>query len=176
MYMFHWYGLFIGIAIVVGWSVAERIEPKVSKVAPWVIICGFLGARIYHVIDLWSYYSQNFGQVFAVWNGGLSIWGAIGGGAIGIVIYHYTIRPLDQLGNMLGAMITPLPLAQAIGRVGNGVNGEFTNLVLGIPWWGMEALLDLALFGLVWRVEKKWRVGVYLVGYGLIRLVLQPYR
>ncbi len=174
--MLHWYGFFIGIAVVVGWSVAEKIEPKVNKVAPWVILFGFVGARLYHVIDLWEFYSQNFALIVAVWQGGMSIWGGLIGGGVGILIYHYTIRPLDHLWEMLGAIVTGLPLAQAIGRVGNGVNGEFVNKVWILPWWGAEAILDLMLFVLLRGVSPKYRVGVYLVGYALIRLVLQPYR
>ena len=51
--MFHMYGFFIGIAIVVGYSVAEKIEPRVKEGAGAVIVAGILGARIYHVMDLW---------------------------------------------------------------------------------------------------------------------------
>jgi len=76
----------------------------------------------------------------------------------------------------IGAIATALPLAQAIGRIGNGVNGEFGNLVFGIPWWAAEAMLDLMLFVLLRGRTPKWRVWIYLVGYGLIRFFLQPYR
>lgn len=168
--MFHWYGLFIGIAIVVGWSVAERIESRVNKVAPWVIGLGLVGARIYHVIDLWEYYGQNLAQVVAVWNGGMSIWGGLIGG---LAAWWIVGR---RSWEVLGAIVTGLPLSQAIGRIGNGVNNEFTNLVYGIPWWGAEAILDLMLFVLLRGFSSKWRIWIYLVGYGLIRLVLQPYR
>lgn len=174
--MWNLYGLIVGVAIVVGWSVAERIEPKVNKVAPLVILLGFVGARVWHVVDMWSYYGDNLSQIVAVWNGGLSIWGGLIGGGMGILIYHYTIKSLDHLGDMLGAVAMGLPLAQAIGRIGNGVNGEFTNLVYGVPWWGAEVILDLMLFVLLRGFSSKYRIWVYLAGYGLIRLVLQPYR
>lgn len=95
--------------------------------------------------------------------------------------------------NILGAIVTALPLAQAIGRIGNGVNGEFTNLVGVLPWWSVELILDLVLFGILWGmhlrpariatqsvagggVSPKVKVLTYLVGYGLIRYFLQPYR
>ena len=81
--------------------------------------------------------------------------------------------------SILGAIVTGLPLSQAIGRVGNGVNGEFINKVWILPWWACEAVADLLLFCLIWRIRRVWPIGViwiYLVGYGLIRLVLQPYR
>jgi len=175
--MFHLYGLIVGIAIVVGWSLAEQLDPKVGKVAPWVMLGGLIGARLWHVGDYWSYYSENLIKIAAVGEGGLSIWGGILGGGIGLAIARARhASPLQETMNTLVAMVTALPLAQAIGRIANGVNGEFTNLVWGVPWWGMEAILDLILFGLIWIIPKKWRVGGYLLGYGAIRLVLQPYR
>ncbi len=167
--MFHIYGLVVGIAIVVGWSVAERIEPKVNKVAPLVIGLGLLGARIYHVVDLWDYYSQNMWQIWNLWNGGMSIWGGIIGGGLGWWVSGGDLK-------ILSAMVTGLPLAQAIGRIANGVNGEFVQRVGILPWWGAEALLDLMLFVLLRGSTPKYRIWIYLVCYGLIRLVLQPYR
>lgn len=165
--MFHWYGLIIGIAVVVWWSIAEYLEPRLKKIIPTTLLLSLLGSRTYYIFQYWSHYQANIFETLAVWNGGLSIWGALllGGG------YTWLYGR-----NLIWAVVTPLPLAQAMGRLGNGVNGEFTNMVLGIPWWGFEALLDLGLFGVILITPKKMRVGVYLLGYGLIRLVLSPYR
>lgn len=173
--MFHLYGLFIGLAIVVGYSVAEKLEPKVTKIAPWVIVGGLIGARLYHVVDMWEYYGQNLGQILAVWNGGMSIWGALIGGTIAWLLVG------RGSWEVLGASAVALPLAQAIGRIGNGVNEEFTNKVLGLPWWSAELILDLFLFGVLWGLTRRGssaqaRVVIYLLGYGLIRYLLQPYR
>lgn len=176
--MFHWYGLIVGIAIVTGYSVAEKIEPKVSAVAPWVIALGLAGARIYHVIDLWWYYKDNLEQIVAVWNGGMSIWGGLIGGVIGLLIYQIIKKP-SNTDKVIGAIVTALPLAQAIGRTANGVNHEFTNIVWFLPWWSMEMICDLILFAIMWglRARPVWlRVSMYLIGYGMIRFVLQPYR
>ena len=175
--MFHLYGLFIGIAVVTGYSLAVKLEPKVEKVAPWILGFGIVGARLYHVVDLWSYYSQNWSQIVAVWNGGLSIWGGILGGGIGMIITNHKFSNSQiESQNILAAIVTALPLAQAIGRIANGVNGEFTNMVWFLPWWAAEAVLDLMLFVLLRGSTAKRRVWVYLVGYGLIRYFLQPYR
>ena len=119
--MFHWYGLIVGIAIVAGWSVAERIEPKVSKLFPWVIAGGIRGARLYHVTHLWEYYSVHQGQILAIWEGGLAIFGGIMGG---IVVLGLVAKNRDEFWHALGAMVVGLPLAQAIGRWGNLVNNE----------------------------------------------------
>ncbi len=169
--MFHMYGFFIGIAIVVGYSVAEKIEPRVKEGAGAVIVAGILGARIYHVIDFWTYYSIHLNEMFYVWNGGLSFWGALMLGSAVAWIYFkgLTLKVME-------AIVTGLPLAQAIGRLGNWANQEFVNPVMGIPWWGMEAILDLVLFGLLLLCPMKYRVWIYLAGYGLIRYILQPYR
>ncbi len=161
------YGFIVGVAAVVWWSIAEYLEPKLKRVIPWILLLSLVGARVYHVFEYWDYYQADILAIPRVWEGGLSIWGALlfGGGYLAF-----------RVKNMMWAVVTPLPLAQAIGRVANGVNGEFTHLVIGVPWWGMEAMLDLILFGLIWGMKKEWRVGGYLLGYGLIRLVLQPYR
>ncbi len=171
------YGFIVGIAAVMWWSLAEYLEPKLKKYIPWLLIAALVGARIYHVVDYLEYYSLDWRRVFYVWEGGLSIWGAIIAGLIGI---KFTIANLqltkDEKANFVSAIVTPLPVAQAIGRLANGVNGEFTNRVLGVPWWGMEAGLNLGLFGVIWLMPKRLRVWGYLVGYGLIRLALEPYR
>jgi phosphatidylglycerol:prolipoprotein diacylglycerol transferase len=166
------YGFFIGLAVVTGYSIAEKIEPRVKEGAGYVIIAGLLGARLYHVLDFWSYYSTHLNEIFYVWNGGLSIWGALIAGGIVVAIIN---RKFSN-SRIWGAIATALPLAQAIGRLGNAVNHEFTNLVLGIPWWGAEAILDLVLFVIIWCLPMKYRVVVYLLGYGSIRYLLQPYR
>lgn len=176
--MFHLYGLFIGIAVVVGYSVAEKIEPKVAKLAPWVLVFGFVGARLYHVVDMWEYYSVNLGQIVAVWNGGLGIWGGIIGGVMGWwIVGRGSWKTLE-------AMVMGLPVAQAIGRLGNAVNGEFFDKVWILPWWGAEAILDLMLFGIICMLRARQAsplrgariVIVYLLGYFLIRFMLNPFR
>lgn len=179
--MFHAYGVMIGIAIVAGWTIAEREDKRVGKALPFVTIFGFLGARIYHVIDLWEYYQTNFLKMFEFWNGGLGIWGGIVGGLVGFWLASKIYRFVDKQ-KILIAGIVGLPLAQAIGRLGNAVNGEFLEKVGVIPWWAGEMLLDILLFGVVFAVNKKIFIrkerviGVYLIGYGLIRFCLEFWR
>lgn len=174
----HLYGLIVGCAAVVWWSLAEKLEVRLKKEIPWLLGLALLGARAYHVLEYWDYYQQDIWAIGRLWEGGLSIWGAIGAGIGGMLILKYklklTSRELNE--RWASAIFTPLPLSQAIGRLANGVNGEFANKVWGIPWWGAEALLDLGLFGIMWGVSKRWRSVVYLGGYILIRLALQPYR
>lgn len=165
--MFHLYGFIIGVAATLWWSIVEKIEPRAKKVIVPILVISVVGARLYHVVDYWQYYQVNLSQIPMMWLGGMSIWGALIAGLLALLW-------LDK--EIVWAVVTPLPLAQAVGRVANGVNHEFTNPIFGIPWWASEAILDLILFAVVWNCPKKWRVLVYLVGYLGIRLVLLPYR
>ena len=181
MYMFHPYGLFIGIAIVVGWGVAEKIYPKINKVLPCLFISSFIGARLYHVIDMWEYYSLNLVKIIAVWNGGLGIWGGILGGTISVMIYYHINNNKKEIWKALDSIAVGLPIAQAIGRLGNGANHEFVEKIWIMPWWGVEAVLDFVLFVILLRWSKvqknpKLRVSTYLMGYGIIRFVLEFFR
>ncbi len=184
--MFHLYGLIIGVGVVAVWTVSERLEPRVSRVLPWMLFGALVGARVYHVVDQWTYYSTHLLNILALWNGGLAIWGGVIGGfaALEFSTHNFQFSKETQW-NILGAICTALPLGQAIGRWGNGANGEFANIVFDtVPWWLAESVLDLILFALLWYVSRIWRVGkdthlgrkqvgLYLVGYGFIRGVLE---
>ena len=185
------YGLLIGVGV---WAAIEialarkktQAEKKLlEKAFPWVVLGGIVGARLYHVIDFWSrYYTYNPLKIFYVWEGGLGIWGAIIGGVMALYIYGLT-KKLNFL-KTLDDLIVGVPLAQAIGRVGNRVNGELIGNN-GEPLFAYEAILNLILFGsLIYlcrlprsprRPRNDGRIsGVYLCGYGLIRIFLEGMR
>jgi phosphatidylglycerol:prolipoprotein diacylglycerol transferase len=180
---FHGYGLLVGIAIVVGWWWSGRqarrlqIDPTwIDKAAGWAIAGGLIGARTYHVIDYWDYYGSRWIEVFWVWQGGLAIWGAIIGGAVGVVL---GLRSWAKAVRVMDAAALGLPLSQAIGRWGNWINGELYG-IQGQPLFAYEALLNLGLFwglnfGLKWK-KPGMAAAAYLVGYGLIRGLLEPLR
>lgn len=99
--MIRFYGLLIGIGILVGFWVASRIAQRfkiqdlkfkisseeVWDVLWWIVIPGVIGARLYHVIDLWDYYRDHLTLIPAVWTGGMGIFGAIAGGIVGLWLY-----------------------------------------------------------------------------------------
>ena len=83
-----WHGFFSFIAVasavfLVGrWSLMSGMDQDdMYSLAIWVILGGILGARAVHVIDTWSSYSGNPGQIIAIWSGGIGIWGGRAGRA-----------------------------------------------------------------------------------------------
>ena len=87
-----------------------------------VMILAVIGARLYHVIHLWGYYSENPILIPQVWNGGLGIPGAVAGGALGICIWTRS-RGLNTA-RWMDIFAPALLLGQVIGRLGNFVNQE----------------------------------------------------
>jgi len=182
---FHGYGLLIGIAIVVGWWWVEKkakgthLEENVVEKSKWMaVVGGMLGARLYHVVDYWNYYRTNIIEIGKLWQGGLGIWGAIVGGLAGIIVA--TKGKKDQLVKLIELAALAMPLSQAIGRLGNWVNGELYGKY-GEPLFLYEAVMNLGLFGwinfgLKKQLGKGQRLGGYLVGYGMIRFLLEPLR
>jgi len=132
-----WYGIMITIGVLSALGIA-LIETKrrgenaghIINMALLVIPLGAIGARLYHVIDQWEYYMQNPGLIIG--GRGLGIFGAILGGALGLIIYTRwkklsTLRWLD--------IVAPgLILAQAIGRWGNFFNQELYGYPTDLPW------------------------------------------
>ena len=179
----HLYGMILGLGVWVGIEAAQLAFPKIKKeidaVFLWALIGGVVGARLYHVIDYWRrYYQYNLGKIWAVWEGGLGIWGAVLGTAMGIFLYGYFKK--KNVWPVLEALAIGAPIAQAIGRLGNWVNGELYGRN-GEPLFACEALLNLSLFIILLILRKKKAcsgklLGVYLIGYGVIRILLEGLR
>lgn len=200
---FHMYGLIIGLAIAAAGHLAALVykrhggeEKVVWSAFLWAFIGGLIGARLYHVIDWGQYYWQHPQEVIAVWLGGLGIWGAIIGALAAIWLYSLKLKDKQIKWKLLDAMGVAAPLGQAIGRWGNYVNQELygrqTNFPWGIQIEGLvgnyqplflyESFLSLLLLGVLLRLERtrtfKWGkggyLGSYLLGYGVIRLLMEP--
>lgn len=135
----HWYGIIIASAILfaawLGTSEARRRgeDPEVGWSALlWVTAGGVIGARIYHVIHQWDFYTANPALIAQIWNGGLGIPGAVAGGALALWIYT-RVRGL-RTGRWLDIFVMAVPLGQAIGRLGNFANQELYGPPTTLPW------------------------------------------
>ena len=167
----HLYGLIIGISLIIGidyYSKHQKVIPqkRLSFFLVGLIIISIIGARLYHVADNWSFYSQNPWLIPQTWNGGLGIFGAIIAALLYVLIFSQ--RSKISIFSILDNITPILPLCQSIGRLGNFVNHEN-------PVWWPEAVLDLLLFLFIRRHPQN-PTGKYLVGYGLIRFVTEFFR
>ncbi len=148
----HFYALCIiaGIAVAV-WLGDKRFkdgdesrESVVADVAMIAVPSGILGGRLYHVASSPSDFfgaGENPLDIFAIWKGGLGIWGAISLGALGAYVGYRRVqrtRPeLPPFSTFLDALAPGILLAQAIGRFGNWFNVELFGRPLD-TWWALE--------------------------------------
>ncbi len=137
----HMYGLMLAIGVVVAARIADRRarrlglpEGSISEIATVTVIAGVVGARVYHLFTGYDW-DKGITGALKIWEGGLSIWGAVAGGAVGAVVMSKRKR-LDTV-IVLDAMAPAVAVAQAIGRWGNWWNQELFGRPTDLPW-GLE--------------------------------------
>lgn len=131
----HYYGIIIALAAGAGFylaikrSLTYKLErQQAENILFWTIIGGFIGARLYHVLSSADFYWQHPSEILKVWNGGLSIYGAVIGGIIAATLVSRVI--LDTLDWLAPSVI----LGQIIGRLGNLFNYEAYGYPTNLPW------------------------------------------
>jgi prolipoprotein diacylglyceryl transferase len=139
----HAYGLLYGVAVVAAVLIARRRwvarggdAELVDEVALWGFPAGLVGGRLYHDITSWNEVPHTWWGPFAVWKGGLGIWGGI---ALGVIVGLWRVkrRGEDVPAFMDAAGVPALLVAQSIGRVGNWFNQELFGKPTNLPW-GLE--------------------------------------
>lgn len=202
----NWYGIIIAIAALAGFFLASREAKRrgedpehIFMMAFLLVPMAFIGARLYHVIDKWDFYSQN--PILILGGAGLGIFGAIAGGVTGLIIYT-TWKKLSIL-RWLDIAAPGLILGQAIGRWGNFFNQELYGYPTDLPWaiyiapahrlsgyeafsyfhpmFLYESLLNfLGCFLLLFLARKLGKrlldgdiISLYVIYYGLVRFALE---
>jgi prolipoprotein diacylglyceryl transferase len=138
----HVYALAILLGILVAIIVANKrltargAEPWiVVDIAIWAVVFGIIGSRVWHVATHPADYfapDKNPLSALYVWEGGVAIFGAILGGALGAWI---AARQTGLRFTAVADAIAPtLLLAQAFGRLGNYFNQELFGLPTDLPW------------------------------------------
>jgi prolipoprotein diacylglyceryl transferase len=207
-----YYGVMIAFGFICALFAASRLAKKnnlsvdhLINMALWSFIFGIVGARAYYVLLSWSSFVHRPVEMFATWNGGLSIHGGIIGGIIAAWIYLRKYKQsFLQYADVMGACI---PLAQAIGRWGNFFNSEAYGLPVGNdfpiklyippesrtlqfqgeayfhPTFLYESVFNLVLFillyfGIAPRFKKYPGLTfcIYLAGYSIGRIIIEPLR
>jgi prolipoprotein diacylglyceryl transferase len=135
----HMYGLMLLLAIVaciwltwVRWKRLGGDPDLVLRVAVWGVAAGIVGARAYHDVTSWDQVPDHWWGPFAVWQGGLGVWGGILLGClVGAWIVHRTGASVFLF---MDAVAPGLLLAQGIGRWGNYWNQELYGKPTSLPW------------------------------------------
>lgn len=198
-----WYGILIAIGAFLAINVAEKMGKRYnykdglynlfsSDLGIFVILLGVIGARLYYVIFQWDYYRENPGEILAIRNGGLAIYGGILAGLLATYIFS-RIKKIKFM-TILDCLAPAVPLAQAIGRWGNFINGEAHGGPTDLPWGIMvdgikvhptflyESLLDFFIFiVLYFFVSKRQKFEgqlftLYLIIYGCGRFFIEAMR
>ncbi|HLI50445.1 MAG TPA: prolipoprotein diacylglyceryl transferase [Thermomicrobiaceae bacterium] len=205
----HVYGLMyvIGIALAViitrrRWQAVGGKPELVDEVAIWAVIAGIIGGRIYFDLTTPGVIPHHWWGIFAVWDGGLGIWGGIAlGTLVGIWRAH---RRGVAVGALMDAVAPALLVAQAIGRIGNYFNQELFGGPTSLPWglkiapqfrppgytryatfhptFLYELIFDLAWAGfLVWlghhrKIRAPGLFALYVTGYSAFRIFEESLR
>jgi prolipoprotein diacylglyceryl transferase len=199
----HFYGLAYVVAVLAAVAIAVRrweavggSRQLVYDVALVGFPAGVIGGRLYFLATSWNEVPPHWWGPFAVWKGGLGIWGGIALGTLaGIWVLR---RHRADVALFMDAAAPALLVAQAIGRVGNYFNQELFGLPSKLPWaleispahrpaayaryatfqptFLYELIWNLLLAGaLVWlghhrRIRPPGLFALYVAGYSLARV------
>ncbi len=137
----HYYGICLAVGFLLGFGLLYskkdlyNLNSKQYEGLIWyLLISGFVGARIYHVLSHADYYFYNLAEILKVWSGGLSIFGALLGGLIGLYIWNKNNSNTHSFTRLLDFLVPGLALAQSFGRLGNAFNYEYHGLPTSVPW------------------------------------------
>jgi len=138
---FHAYGIMYVLAVTAAivisrrrWGKAGGDPDLIYEIAKWGFPAGLIGGRIYFDITTPSQIPHHWWGVFAIWDGGLGIWGGIAGGAA-VGVWRLKRRmSWHDVSRFMDAAAPSLLVAQAIGRVGNYFNQELFGKPSTLPW------------------------------------------
>ena len=206
----YFYGVVMAISVLFGLLSCRFVCQKFYTKSDWeivfnlslgTILCGFLGARLYYVFASYQYFWQNPNEIFAFYNGGMSIHGAILGGLI-YAIFYLKFKNLPVL-KYLDIMSFGLVIGQIIGRWGNFFNSEafglptysFLKLYIPVekrplefmsfdyfhPTFLYESLLNIVVLAIMFVILKKQpKQGIisfwYVLLYSVVRLFVEQIR
>ncbi len=203
-----YYSLFFVTGVVFAYFIAKARALKkginelvFDEMIFWAILFGFVSARIYYVLFYFDQYSKNLSEIFKVWHGGLAIYGGLIGGVI--TLYFLSKKHNVNFFSLSDSIVFALPLAQAIGRLGNYFNYEAFGKPTDLPWkmfvpsnfrpdgfqsssyfhptFAYEILSNLLVFFFLWRISKKTSnpgilTGAYLILYSIGRFFIESIR
>ncbi len=198
----YWYGILIALGIALAVVLAcflckhrNLSKDDIFELLLWVLPPAIIGARLYYLIfnnGPWGW------EAFAIWNGGLAVYGSVIGGAIGVIIYC-VVRKKNFL-DVADVVVPCLLLGQAVGRIGCFCSGccygfEITDpawqffpvgIYLEDGSWHLATMIYESFFCFVFCAilsvlirktqTKGLCFGLYMLLYGTLRAVLENFR
>ena len=208
----YWYGIIMSLSILLGIFVIFFVSKKyfndissdsIFDLSFELIISGIIFARLYYVIMDYKYFLKYPMEIPAVWNGGISIQGAIIGGIIAGFIYvkrnNFSFLRYADLFSF------GLVSGQIIGRWGNFFNSEAFGLPTSLPWklfipysnrpiqfkneeffhpaFLYESLLSIFIFCILYFILRKFKnrkdgliFYIYIILYSIARIAVESIR
>tara|TARA_B100000579_G_scaffold389654_1_gene363621 strand:- start:1719 stop:2492 length:774 start_codon:yes stop_codon:yes gene_type:complete len=143
-----WYSLAYIFGILFGWFYCKKflIKDKVilslfDDLITYLIIGIILGGRLGYVLFYsLKYYSQNFIEIFFIWEGGMSFHG----GLIGIMVATYFYSKKHKINKyiFLDLISVSAPIGLFFGRIANFVNGELVGKATNGTWGVIYPQID----------------------------------
>ena len=201
-----YYGLMYVIAIALGaYLLSKEVRRKALPLSGddlfdlllVVVPAAIVGARLYYVAFEWGYYGRHPLDILRVWQGGLAIHGGVLAGFLAVYLYSRWKR--GPFWAVTDAVCPSLILGQAIGRIGNLMNGDAYGLPTRLPWGihfppdspagqaypGLathpsmiyEMILNLLIFAYLWQIRKKgykdgFSTAMYFILYSVARSIV----
>lgn len=199
--MYHWlhlgpivvstYSLMFLCAYIVGGIITyyeakrqQRATEAILRVALGALAGGLIGAKLSMIVFLGP--ATFIKDLPYLWYSGQAWTGAFFGGYLGVIM----VKRWNSIQYSTGDIFAPaLPIAQAVGRLGNLLGGDPFGLPSTLPWAIMqngvrrqpsalyELILDVILFLIIWRLRDKMPqpgdlFRLYVVGYCSCRFLV----
>ena len=214
LFQIRWYSLAYILGIILGWICAVKIIKFASKnnynfepvkksqfddLIIYLVIGIVFGGRLGYVIFYnFEYYSQNFFEIFKLWQGGMSFHGGLLGVIISIIIFSKKTK--TNFFKFADVVSCVAPIGIFLGRIANFINGELYGKISTLPWAIIfpnggnvsrhpsqiyEAILEgLILFILINYLALKKHLlfktgyisGFFLVSYSILRILSENFR
>ena len=204
-----YYGLIISVSMLVGFFLIGRFLEKRYSVddynkfidySIYLVIFSLIGARIFYVIGSLSFYIDNPAEIIMIHHGGISIWGCIIFGILGLYLLSKFFK--FSFSSHCASILIFLPLCQAIGRFGNFFNQEafgaptegfiklfvdkqyrpeeYLDISYFHPAFLYESLFNLLIFVVLFFSFKKdypkRTIFLYLILYSIVRIIVESIR
>ncbi len=200
-----WYSLAYILGIIIGWILCKKIFIKDSNISEkfddyitYLIIGIILGGRIGYIIFYnFSYYLDNFLDIFKIWQGGMSFHG----GLVGVIASSYIFAKKNNQNPFvyLDQVSLVAPVGIFFGRLANFINSELYGTVSSAPWSVIfikvdnlsrhpsqlyEAILEgvILFLILIYFVNKNYLKkpglisGLFLIFYSMFRFFVEFFR